>query len=891
MPGRPAIALVSREVWPFYAAGGIGRHVHGTAAALAPHADVTVVLPDTFQGRIAAGDARLLADVRYLFAREPKPEELPTFTSLYHAWSASACDALRTLSREGRLDLVEFPDFTGEGAVTIQARHSGDTAFANTRIAVRTHGSDELHRSFNGQTSDTREAAAIASLERIALRGADVVLVARGGVHATYERMYADTGLARVRAASWPIPLTPAPAPRPGPRDRPLRLLHLGRLERRKGVEDLVRAVVALDRNDVRLTLLGRDTPTGPGGASMLEHLRRIAAGDPRVEFRRQVDHQGAMAATAEHDVMVLSSRWECYPNTAREALALGRPVLATPVGGLLQIVEEGVNGWFSEQPGEPALAAAIERLLSNRADVDGLVGSEGVAKSLAAAVDNETAVSELLEEASGELGATGPGGPARPTVGVVVVARDGGGSVADTLWSLARQTARAADVVVAPQGRHAARAVAPFVNGDTSRLGDAGEVADGDLVVITDGGTIFAPGYLKRIADAYEADPELAFITTWSNAEEPGQARPLGLVPRLAEDDWGGEVLAVSRPLARDALADSARDELAGGAAWLVARRLVEQGGRGAVVPEELIVGRWSGARASVGARRDEVRAALRTTALGFTPGGRAATRAPRARASDTPLISVLMAAYNAEATIRASVESALGQAEERIELIVIDDGSNVPVTEVLSDVRDDRLRIVRHPRNCGLARARNTALREAGGALVAQLDADDVWTPDYATSILPCFEDAWIGLAYSNARLLGHPDSQELYIPDPTVHPLDHFPKFAEQNPVPSLTATMRAEAVRAVGGWAPWLRHALDYHLYAKLIMAGWRFAYVDRPLGWYRWPEPERGMSYDRRVTELSELKMWLAFVLRHPRVPGPRRQVRLRLARELRTVFR
>jgi glycosyltransferase involved in cell wall biosynthesis len=248
-------------------------------------------------------------------------------------------------------------------------------------------------------------------------------------------------------------------------------------------------------------------------------------------------------------------------------------------------------------------------------------------------------------------------------------------------------------------------------------------------------------------------------------------------------------------------------------------------------------------------------------------------------------------MAAFDAETTIEASVESALGQSEERLELIVIDDGSRVPVAELLAGVRDPRLRVVRHNRNRGLSAARNTGLRRALAPFVAQLDADDLWEREYAASVLPRFEDPTVGLVYTNASIIGHPSGQDTYIPDPSVHPMDRFPKFAEQNPVPSLTAAMRTEAVRGVRGYAGWLRAAMDYHLYAKLIMAGWRFAYIDRRLAHYRWPEPARGMSFDRRATELAELKFWLAFVARHPRVPGPRRQVRVRLGRELRRALR
>jgi glycosyltransferase involved in cell wall biosynthesis len=248
-------------------------------------------------------------------------------------------------------------------------------------------------------------------------------------------------------------------------------------------------------------------------------------------------------------------------------------------------------------------------------------------------------------------------------------------------------------------------------------------------------------------------------------------------------------------------------------------------------------------------------------------------------------------MAALDAEDTIVEAVTSVLNQSEPRIELIVVDDGSRVPVVEVLDSIQDARVEIVRHGRNRGLSAARNTALLDARAPLVAQLDADDSWEPDYVDTVRPEFDDPAVGLVYSNATLIGDPGGQETYIVDSSVHPMDRFPKFAERNPIPSLTATMRTEAVRAAGGYATWLRYAPEYYLYAKLIAAGWRFAYVDRCLGSYRWPTPDRGLSADTRMREIDELRLWLAFVARHPTVPGPRRQVREQLKRRLRRITR
>jgi cellulose synthase/poly-beta-1,6-N-acetylglucosamine synthase-like glycosyltransferase len=244
-------------------------------------------------------------------------------------------------------------------------------------------------------------------------------------------------------------------------------------------------------------------------------------------------------------------------------------------------------------------------------------------------------------------------------------------------------------------------------------------------------------------------------------------------------------------------------------------------------------------------------------------------------------------MPARDAEATIGEAVASVLGQTEERFELIVVDDGSRTPVSEVLADLFDARLRIVRSERPRGVARARNTGLAAAGASLISQLDADDAWEPDYLETILPCFHDPAVGLAYSNVLIEGHPHGHTDYIGDPSVHPLDTFPKIAEQNPVPALTATARRAAVEEVGGWARWLRSAEDYHLWMRLARAGWRFAYVHRMLARYRWPSPGSGMSFDRRRAERDELLMFLAFAARHPFTPGIARAVRIR-ARRART---
>jgi glycosyltransferase involved in cell wall biosynthesis len=568
---RPTVALVSRAFWPFLTGGGIARYTRATAALLAEHADVTVIVPDFYAGRVPLDDPRIPRGVRFEFVPEPNRADPRPFASLYHAWSAAAYEALCRRYPDGGPDLVEFNDYTGEGAVAIQAKRTGAPSLARTRIMVGVHGTDEIHRVLNGQGLTEPEVAALVSLERVGLAGADVIFTPGGDVYGTYERYYGADALAPSRVVAHPF-LNGAVAPCP-PRDGrgPLRLIHAGRYERRKGVAELILAIRSLERDDVRLTLMGRDTPTGPGGTSMLAYCRALAAGDPRIDFREQADHAGVLRTFGEHDVVVIPARWDTNANTAREALTVARPVLATPTGGLVRIVEHGVNGWLTAGAGVSDLAEAIEELLDDRGEVERVTGSGELPDSLGRSVQNEETGEAYLVELAQEREPA----PESVPVGVCVIDPDG----------------------------------------------PVPELPDGDAVALVPAGAELAPGFVEACARALGAAPDAAYATTWADADEPWLARPLGnAVPLVEREDCGGAVLVVRREHAERALARIASAELAGGGAWLFARELRAEREYGVCVPEELArvrdMPRWQDTET----RRTEVEAALRRDATRWT-------------------------------------------------------------------------------------------------------------------------------------------------------------------------------------------------------------------------------------------------------------------------------
>jgi glycosyltransferase involved in cell wall biosynthesis len=101
-------------------------------------------------------------------------------------------------------------------------------------------------------------------------------------------------------------------------------------------------------------------------------------------------------------------------------------------------------------------------------------------------------------------------------------------------------------------------------------------------------------------------------------------------------------------------------------------------------------------------------------------------------------PLVSVVIPAYEAEATIAATIASVLKQTFERFEIIVVDDGSRDATSEVVQAIADPRIRLHRSRRNRGRCWARNQGVELARADVLACLDADDLYAPSFMEACL---------------------------------------------------------------------------------------------------------------------------------------------------------
>src|SRR5215469_13878045 len=121
-------------------------------------------------------------------------------------------------------------------------------------------------------------------------------------------------------------------------------------------------------------------------------------------------------------------------------------------------------------------------------------------------------------------------------------------------------------------------------------------------------------------------------------------------------------------------------------------------------------------------------------------------------------PSVSIIIPAYNAAPYIKETLESVFAQTYRNFEVIVVNDGSpDTPALEkVLAPYRANIVYLQQE--NRGLAGARNTGIRAATGDLVALLDADDIWMPDYLQVQAGYLKNhPEYDLVYCNARFFG--------------------------------------------------------------------------------------------------------------------------------------
>lgn len=239
----------------------------------------------------------------------------------------------------------------------------------------------------------------------------------------------------------------------------------------------------------------------------------------------------------------------------------------------------------------------------------------------------------------------------------------------------------------------------------------------------------------------------------------------------------------------------------------------------------------------------------------------------------SPPPLVSVIVPACNAAWSIERTLASLTTQTLADFECVIVDDGSTDDTADRAraSISGDPRFALVRQP-NGGVAAARNRGLRLARGAYVANLDADDVWRPQFLARAVEALEraGAQATMAFARSIWIGPDDKALIATPEP-LHRVD-YRELLLRNPIGNgSAAVMRRDAVLACGGWdAELVRdhgQTEDWLLQLQLAAKG-DVVVIDEPLVLYRISDSSASWNLERAGQGTLE-------VIRRAQASGPR----------------
>jgi glycosyltransferase involved in cell wall biosynthesis len=548
----------------------------------------------------------------------PEPSEAlarMSFAGEDHLRSAAVLEAIEAAYAGGKgPDVLEVCDYRALGLVPLQARAAGHPLLQETAIAVNAVASAELVALHDGQSMLAVEKRA-AALEREQFRLADRLFWPGGDVLDLYRRYYGDELLPLPVKVCRPYPV-PAEPPQAEPRgtDGPLRILYAGRLQRLKGVLDLVEACLGLPRDDWELTMIGADTETALMSQSVRLTIEAMCEGDPRIRIEDAVPHAELQRRYADHDLLVSASTFEICANVVLEALRAGLPVLATPVGAQTEVIADGVSGWLADDVGVAALRAALARLLADRGEVERVRTSGEVFAAFSRFTDSAPllAAYESLAEPAGTKSPTIAAATGETSVTAVLPYFRADLYIEEAVASILAQTHRNLDVVIVNDGSFEpedavldrlgedprVQVVNQLNRGDLAARNLGLRLARGDYLLMFDADNALEPEFVARALKMFREQPELAYVTCWLrfvNAVgedlEGGGYAPLGnRVLAEEEENWDGDTSALMPRRVLDLL----RPPLAVGGPlqgdWFLYRRLRALGEYGGVIPERLV-------------------------------------------------------------------------------------------------------------------------------------------------------------------------------------------------------------------------------------------------------------------------------------------------------------
>jgi glycosyltransferase involved in cell wall biosynthesis len=355
------ICLVSEE-YPTFSSGrgGIGTYTFALAQGLSKAGEEVVVIS---RSEVKEEEYK---DGSVLVCRIPpicfSVPFLHTYLNIF-GYSLAVHRKLKKVIQEKGSEIVEAPEYGAEAFF-----------FSRTKkripLVVRLHTPHIVTEEVTGIKPDSYSRI-VRWMEKETVAHADLVTSpSRSLAELCQDKMQVKKSFSVI-----PNPIDTSRFIRKGYRDRLSTqvILHVGKFQDLKNTKVLIQALPEVLKRfpQAKLRLIGSDTLTGPRRSSyrqMVEGLAHELGVRDKVEFSDMIPRKELLEHYQQARLTVVPSLFENFPFTCLEAMSCGCPVIASNVGGLPEMIEDGVSGFLFQPDNKKELAEKIVALLSDPA-------------------------------------------------------------------------------------------------------------------------------------------------------------------------------------------------------------------------------------------------------------------------------------------------------------------------------------------------------------------------------------------------------------------------------------------------------------------------------------------------------------------------------------------
>ena len=544
--------ILSREFPPAaYVPGGIGTYVANISRLMAERGEEVHVIAERWEG--APLKEERLCDGRLVVHRIGEndiPESLETvpadrlgcelsglkasvFPHQWFAWHAAFVAERLVASEE--IDTIEGQEWEAPLYYFLLRRSLGLGPDRTPPCIVHLHSPTRFIRHFNGSPSEPPAYSTMRRMEEFCIGAADAFLCP--------SQYFAAQSSAQYGLPEGAIKVVPLPVGETMPLARTPEvwangsICFVGRIEPRKGVVEWIEAAmrVAADHPGLTFDFVGADI-----WRLQKQLLTRVPpALRSRFRFHGSKSRSELAPYLSRAMAGVVPSRWENFPNVCIEAMGSGLPVIATCLGGMVEMIEDGRTGWLTPDTGVSGMVEGLEdalrRCLATSPEQRAAMGA-AAAEAIARFCDNGAVTSAHIsfrQDLGKRFAARSAGRAARPpgTLGAKVVVSCAKVSDATRLLrSLEAQTVQPRAIAIVHRVAASQSTSLPFGgaalllhcpatgNAAAWNAGHAALAGEDDAYwLFLDADDELAPDALARMGEVLDTRPDVAIVSPWT--------------------------------------------------------------------------------------------------------------------------------------------------------------------------------------------------------------------------------------------------------------------------------------------------------------------------------------------------------------------------------------